>query len=172
MNHTSIEQTIQSRRSIRQFTNASIKPSSIWRLLHAACMAPSGKNNQPWRFAVIQEDVRLLQAIAAMSQRAWVQTAPCMIAVFRDKRASYSRDKDMQSIGAAIQNILLTAHDMGIGTCWIGELNQNERQIKALLGLEEPALELTAFIALGIPAVFRPDMFTRRPDDAQLLCWK
>ncbi len=55
----------------------------------------------------------------------------------------------MQSCGAVVQNILLAAHAMGIGSCWVGELVENSEKIKEILGLANEYLEVMSIVALG-----------------------
>jgi nitroreductase len=78
-----------------------------------------------------------------------------LIAVFLDNKAvdnniSNIHFKHVQAIGAAIQNMLLTAHELGLGTCWIGEILKNEDKVKELLGISSSELQLV--IAVGYPS--------------------
>ena len=77
-----------------------------------------------------------------------MKTAPCLIIVYLDKMRSYHYIKDVQSCGAAIQNILLTAHEMGIGSCWIGDLLEKADDINKLLEVDD-SLELMSVVSLG-----------------------
>jgi nitroreductase len=118
-------------------------------IIEAACWAPSGKNGQPWKFTVIANDEALKEKVCSLSvYKNWLKTAPCLIAVFMDKSLSYDYNKDMQAIGAAIQNMLLAAHGLGLGTCWVGEILKHKKEIEALLEVPEH-FELMAVVALG-----------------------
>lgn len=73
------------------------------------------------------------------------------IAVFLDNNESYDRTKDLQAIGACMQNMLLAAHSTGLGAVWLGEILNKRKEVEAVLG--SPAgCELMAVIALGRPA--------------------
>ncbi len=72
------------------------------------------------------------------------------IAVFYNQPAAYNRDKDLMSIGACIQNMLLYAHDSGIGSVWLGEILKNKEKINHLLGVDG-SNEFVALIAFGFP---------------------
>jgi nitroreductase len=74
-----------------------------------------------------------------------------LIAVYLDTETMYNKTKDIQAIGAAIQNMLLACCDLGLGAVWLGEiLNQSD---KVNLILNCPAsLELMAVLAIGKPA--------------------
>jgi nitroreductase len=142
------------RRSVRSYTSEKVKPSDITTILTAASWAPSGNNLQPWKFSVVMNDADLLKKLSSLTiYQHWVQTAPCLIAVFLDTKAVDNKIqgiylKHVQAIGAAIQNMLLAAHEIGLGTCWIGEILKNEDQIKELLGAPND-LELMAVISVG-----------------------
>lgn len=130
------------------------------RVLDAGRWAPSGMNNQPWRFAVIRDEM-IRDKLAGLTHYARIiKNSHVLIPVFLDKSASYHRTKDVQAIGACIQNMLLEAHSLGLGGVWLGEILKSSEQIREILGLAED-LELMAVIALGYPAE-SPTNVTRR----------
>ena len=143
---------IRTRRSIRRFTSTPVEEGDIDRVLEAGRWAPSGLNNQPWRFAVIR-DRELIGKISALTHYARiVLSASVLIPVFLDRAGSYHREKDIQAIGACLQNMLLEAHGLGLGCVWLGEIIKNSDPIKGLLGLGSSELELMAVVAVGHPA--------------------
>lgn len=139
---------IRARRSVRNYSGQPIKKADIDKIIEAAVWAPSGKNGQPWKFKVILDE-ELINQISDMSiYGKWMKKASCFICVLLDKEGSYNYIKDIQSCGAAIQNILLCAHSLGIGSCWIGEVLEKSNQFLKLVKLEE-RYELMAVIVLG-----------------------
>jgi nitroreductase len=138
---------ITQRRSIRRFKETPVSEDDIRAILHAATLAPSGKNRQPWRFVVVEgetaraEMVRLMRAgIAGLKAQGvnpgsseWtaqvMERAPVTIFIFDTEKTNelsplsffdfMGHSVDLQSIGAAIQNMLLAALDLGLGTLWI-----------------------------------------------------
>jgi nitroreductase len=84
-----------------------------------------------------------------------------LIAVFLDTENSYHREKDIQAIGACLQNMLLEAHSLGLGAVWLGEIIRSNEQIKAVLGLSME-LDLMAVVALGHPDE-KPRAVKRKP---------
>ena len=62
---------------------------------------------------------------------------------------SYNYVKDVQSCGAVIQNILLSAHSFGIGACWIGEVLEKSDEVIQMLDLSNYNIELMAIVSLG-----------------------
>ena len=144
-------QAIRARRSIRQFTKEAISDEVLNQILESGLWAPSGKNNQPWRFAVIR-DSTLKESLAALTHsRSIIQEAPVCIAVFLDLSRVYDRTKDVQAVGACIQNMLLTIHSLGLGGVWLGEILKNKEKVEELLGAGKE-LELMAVVAFGHPA--------------------
>lgn len=142
---------IKERRSIRKYTSQKIDKEIQDIILSAAICAPSGKNGQPWRFKCI-DDEQQIKAISRLSvYRSWMQTASLLIAVFLDREGSYHYMKDVQSCGAAIQNMLLAAKDVGIGSCWIGEILSKQDRIKALMNIREDRYELMGIVSFGYP---------------------
>lgn len=143
-----IFEVILSRRSVRLYDSKSIETERLNKIIESAIWAPSGKNGQPWKFKIITEK-SIIEEISKLSANArWLKTAPCLVAVYLDKMCSYDYIKDVQSCGAAIQNMLLAAHEMGIGSCWIGDLLEKADAMNKLLEVDD-SLELMCVVSLG-----------------------
>ena len=141
---------ILSRRSIRKYTDKPVDTGSIMQILKSAQWAPSGLNNQPWRFMVISDrDIKNKLSETTKYSRI-VKECACCIAVFYHIPSGYNRDKDLMSIGAAVQNMLLSVHAMGLGAVWLGEILNQKDRAHAILGTD-PDNELMAVIAVGHP---------------------
>jgi len=153
--------TILIRRSVREFKDRQISKEEINTILNAGRWAPSGLNNQPWRFVVIRDPETIRQLSECTHYSGIVAGAPLLIAAFLDTESSYNRTKDLQAIGASVQNMLLACCDLGLGAVWLGEiLNQNEK-VNSILGFP-PKLELMAVLAIGEPAPGKRSS-TRKP---------
>lgn len=152
---------IHGRRSIRHFLDAPVDRNLLREALQAASWAPSGLNNQPWRFAIIWDgDVK--EKLAVLTRYAGtLRSAAVLVPVFLDKETSYDYVKDCQAVGACVQNLLLALHDLGLGAVWIGEILKNKDKVSTALGLPE-RLELMAVVAIGHPA-HRNQSSHRRP---------
>ena len=139
------------RRSVRAFTTEPVGREQVLEILRAGSWAPSGLNNQPWRFAIVF-DAAVRGRLAQLTRYGRViEAAPACLAVFMDREAGYHEVKDHQSIGACIQNLLLAAHGLGLGAVWLGEILKSAVEVRDVLGL--PAnLELMAVVAVGHPA--------------------
>lgn len=141
---------IRNRRSIRRFTDEPVPEEVVHKILEAGRWAPSGLNNQPWRFAIVT-DASLITEISSLTRYSWiVKEAKVLIAVFLDNEASYHRIKDAQAVGACLQNMLLEIHSLGLGGVWLGEIIKSDHEIRTILGLGD-TFELMAVIALGHP---------------------
>jgi nitroreductase len=142
---------LQTRRSIRTFTDQPVTREQLREIIRLGAMAPSGQNNQPWRFVTIKSK-ETLQKLAQLTKYSHIigKAAAC-IAVFVDKKAMYHEVKDHQSMGACIQNLLLASHGMGLGAVWLGEILKSAKEVRELCGLSND-MELMAVIALGHPA--------------------
>jgi nitroreductase len=147
-----IMEAILKRRSIRKFTGDEVSREDIGKILEAGRWAPSGLNNQPWRFLVITADDPRKEALEDCTKYGHVvRAANVLIAVFLDKNAKYQHEKDCQGAGACIQNMLLAIHGLNLGGVWLGEIINQEDSVHRVLGTKGDSLELMAVIALGHP---------------------
>jgi nitroreductase len=139
------------RRSVRAFTPEPVSREQVLEILCAGSWAPSGLNNQPWRFAIVF-DAAVRGRLAQLPRYGRIiESAPVCLPVFMDRQVGYHEVKDHQSIGACIQNLLLAAHGLGLGAVWLGEILRSAAEVREVLGL--PAnLELMAVVAVGHPA--------------------
>jgi len=141
---------IRSRRSVRKYRNETVTDQQINEILEAGRWAPSGMNNQPWRFVVIKDKTFKTKLSAMTNYSGIVSGSDFCVAVFYNSPAGYHRDKDIMSIGACIQNMLLYAHHIGIGSVWLGEILKNKDKISEILGINQ-SNEFMALIAFGYP---------------------
>lgn len=143
-------EVILDRRSIRGFESRPLTREALASILEAGRWAPSGLNNQPWRFAVVEEEHTLLKLASMTKYSSIILQAPTAIAVFLDQEASYSREKDILAVGACIENMLLQIQGIGLGACWMGEILNRAREVKELLDVPK-SYELMAVLAVGHP---------------------
>lgn len=117
---------IQNRRSIRNYTNEIIPKEEILNLLKAGIMAPSAKNNQPWRFVIVSSDIKdkislkMTELYGPNKTAEVIKTVPYLILIYNKDNEYFNH----LSIGAAIENILLEATNKGLGTLWIGYIKK------------------------------------------------
>ena len=145
-----ILEAIRNRRSIREFTDETVDLADLKRIVEAGIWAPSGKNNQPCRFVLItDQDVRG-QVAEQTIYTGMVNGAPALIAVYVDESVMYDQVKDQQSAGAALQNMLLAAEALGLGSVWLGQILKNKTEVSRILGVGAQ-YDLMAVVVIGHP---------------------
>ena len=144
-------EAIYRRRSIREFTDKEVTREHLHEIVKAAVWAPSGLNNQPWRFAIIKDSEIKGQLAEQTHYGHIVRNANALIAVYLSKEAMYDTVKDTQSAGACIQNILLAAEALDLGAVWLGQILKNKIEVNKILGLTDN-FDLMAVVALGYPS--------------------
>jgi nitroreductase len=142
--------TILSRRSVREFTETPVSREKIETILNAGRWAPSGLNNQPWRFITVRKKDTIMQVSECTHYTKVVAGAPLLIAVYLDRDNSYNYTKDVQAVGAAIQNMLLASCELGLGAVWLGEILKQGDRVNSILECPE-SFELMAVLAIGTP---------------------
>ena len=167
-----IMRAIKERRSVRDYAAAQVEKSAVRQIIAAGTLAPSGKNGQPWRFAVVHKDKELLHKIAACTvYESFVSRADCLVCVFLDKAESYHYVKDCQAIGACIQYMLLAATELNLGACWIGEILNRDAAVKKLLRIDN-RYDLMAVVAIGQKSEAAPSRAPRPPAETRILSYR
>ncbi|MGB9604105.1 MAG: nitroreductase family protein [Verrucomicrobiia bacterium] len=142
------------RRSIRVFLPGEVTDEQVKILLEAAMAAPSAVAKDPWRFVVIRNRGTLRRIADVLPNGKMLADAAVGIVVCGDIEAAHDRQLSylLQDCSAAIENLLLAAHILGLGACWLG-VHPRENRIKAIkqiLGLPEQVIPVSA-IAIGKP---------------------
>ena len=124
-------EAIKTRRSVRAYLPEDIPDKVIANVLEAAIWAPTAGNAQPWYFYVLRDEyLKKKLAEAALSQT-FIAQAPVVIIVCADlDRAESAYGKRgvelycIQDCAAAVQNMLLCVHALGLGACWVGAFDE------------------------------------------------
>ena len=154
-------EAIAERRSIRRFQDGPVSRETVETILRAGIQAPSGKNRQPWRFVVVSGEKRatlvalLRDAVAEAKSRGEdagsaqgtaliMERAPVTVFVFnpegsdpwlpRSVGRAFQELVDVQSVGAAIENMLLAAQHLGLGSLWIADVLYAYETLRSWLG--------------------------------------
>ena len=144
-----ILEVIKSRRSIRKYKPDPVSEEEIGNILEAARWAPSAGNSQPWKFMVLRSKEVRKKLADAIPTGKFISSAPLGIAVIVNPKASTHPVEDG---AAATQNMLLEAHSLGLGACWIGAYGTaNEEAAKKILNIPEEE-RILSIIAIGHPA--------------------
>jgi nitroreductase len=180
---------IYTRRSVRNYKNEPVPREMVNKLLEAATMAPSGSNGQPWSFVVIQ-DTKFLKDYSERSKALLLNlmknrpdphdykevltnpdfnlfyNAGTLIIIYGDlTKATAAIDCCLSA-----QNLMLAAHDLGLGTCWIGFSTVLFDSADLKQELKIPATyKAVASIIVGYPEG-APGNFSR--NEPQVLAWK
>jgi nitroreductase len=135
---------IKKRYSVRDFEEKPVEEEKLHKILEAAQMAPSACNNQPC-YCILVRDHSRKQLLRPAYAREWFVSAPVIIAVCVDVLSAWRRFDGVSygNVDAAIMmdHIILTATELGLGTCWIGAFKVKEaREALSLPENVEPVL--------------------------------
>jgi nitroreductase len=160
------------RRSIRVYKPGPVSEALVIRVLEAAMAAPSAVAKDPWRFIVIRKPETLARLATVLSNGDMVLQAGTAIAVCGDLTAAHDQQLSylLQDCAAAIENLLLCAHQEGLGACWLG-VHPREKRIETLrevLKLPDSVIPV-ACVALGNPGEWKEP---RTRFDARYVSWE
>lgn len=120
----------QERRSYRRFRREVVPLEMIADCLLAASFAPSAGDIQPWEFVILSESEVLDGVVRACEAQDWLHDAPIIVLVLADlqKATDFHGDSGRlwarDSCSAAVQNLLLAAHERGLGSCWVSSFDE------------------------------------------------
>lgn len=139
---------IKNRRSIRKYKPDEVPEEYITEIINSARIAPSGSNKQPWAFIVVNKK----EIIQKLGLPKWATKAPVIIVCCVDPLEGrwYIIDGSI-----AFEHIILSATNLGLGTCWIGRFYENlgetDERIKKILNIPY-RMRVLAVTPLGYPA--------------------
>jgi nitroreductase len=142
----------------------------VRKLVEAAIWAPSSCNRQTCRFLILRdEDERTIVGKAVVGGAGFAEKAPVHILALVDARPyhlPHERHLPFVDSAASIQNMLLLAHAMGLGACWINwTVDPNaEKKIRAMFRIP-PYLLIVALVAVGYPDFISPPPPRKRLED-------
>ncbi|MDD5094543.1 MAG: nitroreductase family protein [Dehalococcoidia bacterium] len=146
---------IETRRSIRKFLKKPVEPEKIEKLVETALRAPSSHDRNPWEFIVVT-DPQLMEKLSHAKEHGsdFLKGAPLGIVVLADPAKC---DVWIEDASIASTFILLAAHDMGLGGCWIqirervhNQEKSAEEYVRDVLHIP-PNLKVESMIAIGYP---------------------
>lgn len=115
-----IIQGILTRRSIRKYTGEPVSEENLKTILQAAFSAPTAHNYQPWHFIIVREKENLEKIATFHPYAKMLPQAGCGVIVCGDKEKQGRTGFLVEDCAAAIQNMLLAAHGIGLGGVWCG----------------------------------------------------
>ncbi|TXT61646.1 MAG: Nitroreductase [Promethearchaeota archaeon] len=149
--HEKYLEFLKSRKSHRNFIFQKIKKEIIQGILDYARWAPSGQNTQPWKVCAVEHPTVKHMLAENSKYGGIIDSAYYNLVIFLDMEKGYDRVKDIQAIGAFIQNILLAIHAYGLGAVWIGEILNKKEEINKIFKLNPEKFELMGLVSIGIP---------------------
>ena len=138
---------ILTRRSIRRYQEKDISEDILRQILETARQAPSAVNRQPIRFVVVN-DKDILKNLCDNLITRFVKKAPLAIAGLADTKSLLTGKWAVVDATIAMENMVIAAWSLGIGSCWIGACN--EKKVKKLLKIPDK-WKLVALITFGYP---------------------
>ena len=160
-----VYETIQKRRSIRKYTKKPIENEKIQKILNAARLGPSAANIQPCHLIVVSDPSTLQEAYKAE----WFQQAPMVIVVCANEKTAWKRSDGLNywvvDAAIAMQNIVLVASELGLGTCWIGAFD--EGKLRKALNIPKD-YKIVAMTPIGYANEQKEPTTDRKPIEAIL----
>jgi len=131
---------IKSRRSIRKFLAKDVDIEKLGEILECGMAAPSSGNLQSWKFILVKGKEQREKIAEAAVQQYWIAQAPAIIVVVAETEKVKSfygirgeRLYLIQNCAAAIQNMLLATHSLGLASCWVSAFD--EKMLQRVLGI-------------------------------------
>jgi nitroreductase len=145
----SVQSAIKERRSIRSYSDTPVDDDKLTIVLEAARLSPSAGNRQKWNFIVVR-DREIRERLA--NEASVLAAAPVVIAACATEAESVmpcGQTAGTVDTSIALSFMMLQAHELGLGTCWLGSFN--EAAVKGILKI--PAgVRVVAVTPLGYPA--------------------
>jgi nitroreductase len=146
---------IATRRSIRRFLNVPVDQETIMTIIESGSLAPSSGNVQDWKFILVDnKDLKKEISEHSLSQEC-LYNAAFLVVICSDPEQTElhyglrgERLYTVQNCSAAAENMLLTAHALGIGGVWVGAFD--EEKMRELLNIPKTARP-QAILAFGYP---------------------
>ena len=150
-------EAIYGRRSIRKYLDKPIPKDVMMKIIDAARWAPSSCNRQLWEFVIVTKlDIKQRIADEACFGQKFLKKAPSLVVVFYDdtkerrEETGPSKHDSIQSAAAAIQNMILAAYSMGVGSLWVCSIKKM-LMLNKILNVPE-YIRPIAIVAFGYPA--------------------
>jgi nitroreductase len=144
----SLTDLILSRRSIRRYEAKKISDEDLRSILEAGRQAPSAANRQPIKFVIVTENELKKELSDALFNR-FVKDAPVIVIACADVKSVLTGKWAVVDASIAMQNMVIAAWTLGIGSCWIGAFK--EENLKTQLKIPDK-WKVVALLTLGYPA--------------------
>jgi len=156
---------VKNRRSIRAFDNRRVSINTIFKIIEDGLLAPRSGNVQDWYVVIVQNKAVKFSIAEACIGQYWITQAPFILVVCSKPsktKISYGKRGEFYAIqngSAAIENMLLSIENEGLGSCWIGAFE--EEALKRIIRAPE-GTKILAVLPVGYPLENPP--MPKRPD--------
>ncbi|UCE91726.1 MAG: nitroreductase family protein [Methanobacteriota archaeon] len=136
---------VRVRRSVRAYDTTPVPKESLDKVLESGRLAPSASNFQPWKFIIVTDKAKRTE-LSKARYAGFLKESPVVIVGCGDRKGSpewYAVDTTI-----ALQNMVLTATEEGLGTCWIGSFDED--RVRSLLSIPDE-LSVVAMLSVGYP---------------------
>ncbi len=148
----SVLDIIKGRFSVRRYTSDPVNEPELETVLEAARWSQSAKNRQEWRLIVVRDEKTRRALAEAAKNQSFVAQAPVVIACCAEG-TEYTMTNGQPSypidLAIAMENMALTAWELGLGTCWIGAFHED--RAKEILGVPSDNVRVVGLLTLGCP---------------------
>ena len=143
----SVIDLLLSRRSIRKYKTEPIPQDKLEMILEAGRYAPSASNRQPWHFIVLT-DLEILENLSHGQWNTFISTSAFTLVGCAYEGSTYARKWSTVDTTIAMQNMVIAAWSLGIGSCWIGDFD--EAAVRKILHVPKD-WKILALISFGYP---------------------
>jgi nitroreductase len=146
-----VYEAIRARHSVRSFRDRAVEPAKLARVLEAAHLAPSARNEQEWRFVVVSDPAKKEALATEASTEHFMLEAPLIIAACAQTDGRAMRCGQLAypiDVAIALDHLSLAAVAEGLGTCWIGSFDPI--RVRRILGIP-PEVQVVELMLLGYP---------------------
>jgi nitroreductase len=143
----SLIDVIVSRRSIRKYKAQGVPQETLERILEAGRYAPSADNEQPWHFIVVT-DPKIKEKLSKGRWNSFIRDSAFTVVGCGNEGNAYSRKWSTIDTTIALQNMVIAAWSLGIGSCWIGDFEEEE--VKRMLDVPKD-WRIVSLISFGYP---------------------
>ena len=134
-------EVIAKRRSIRKYKSDPIPDEKMQKLYNALRLAPSGANRQDYSFIFVMDEEKRKRIASEACHQGFLAEAPVLMVAACNPDGAFN-------VAIAVDHMILTAADEGLGTCWVGWFEREP--VKQILGIPE-SKEAAILVTIGFP---------------------
>jgi nitroreductase len=157
-------EAVRTRRSIRKYQEKLVETEKLGKILEAARLSPSANNNQPWHFIAVTDETVRKKLLPAYNSEWFVNAPVIIVACATPSKGWFRQDGEdywKVDVAIAMQTMVLVAHELGLGTCWIAAFKENK--VKEALGIPKE-VRVIAMTPVGYPAEQKGPVIKRKTE--------